>query len=314
MILDSFSNVEKIFGGHVSRVRVAKKNQRISREKNPFFTFSIGMLAIAITCVSIVVWHRSPDQKRDGSITETIELNSSPIWKLPPATRKLGVPNLPGTPQLREVLKSHKPNAVAGYEPESLLLKLNTLIENHPIAIVRTDLNERLKAGTIFVNWQIAQGLYAQFRVVPSGATRMLVLSFDPQWLASVKTSDEIYLAFLVIFHEYVHFQQYERGDEKVKLYFSSTHVPQSQLQITKEDLCRQMWSTEKDAYTQECRVANEWGYPLMETFCLYVDTPTWSHVIFNRLYQNVYLEERVKRICGPIFAELAEHPHPELL
>lgn len=294
----------------MSRIRNKRHLSHTKGEQNPFSVFFNGLVIIAAVCLIIVIMKRSATQVLDQASTDT---KSSFEWKLPPPPRKLGVTNLPGTPQIREVLKSHNTNAVAGYDPESLSLKFRTLVENHPISMIRNELHERLKAKTIFLNWQAAPGLLAQFHIVSSGTTHMLVLSLNPEWLASVQTSDQIYLAFLVIFHEYVHVQQYDLGNEKVKLYFASSHVPESELQITKEDICRQMWFTEHDAYTQECRIANQWGYPLMETFCLYVDSPAWSHVIFNRLYKDAYLEEKVKRVCGPIFAKLAGHPHPEL-
>ena len=301
-------SVEQLVGGTVSRVRVIKNISRQKRQQNPISTFASGAVIIAVICLIIVIVGRSKDQKREQTLVES---TPSRIWKLPPPPRELGPANFPGTPPLREVLKSQKADAVVGYDPESLSLRLKLLIENHPLTIINRELRRRMDSGEIFRNWEPASGLYAQFQIVTSGDVRMPTISINPQWLAEVKTAEQVYVVYLVLLHEYAHFVQYERGDETTKRFFASHRLTEFQLQITKEQLCEFMWSTELDAYTQECRVANKWGYDHMYTFCLYVDSPAWRQANFKRLYKSA--EPQEKQTCGSIFAQQAGHPHPEL-
>lgn len=85
-----------------------------------------------------------------------------------------------------------------------------------------------------------------------------------------------------------------------------------NEYQITQEQACHHMWNAESDAYARECRVANEWGYPMMDKFCLYVDTEDWNHALFTALHRT-RPNPNLSRACLRIHAEMAGHPHPEI-
>lgn len=251
-------------------------------------------------------------------------------WVMPDPPLSRAIANYPTTPQLLAVERSQAENSVAGYDPGSLSLKLKHLIETHPLSIVNHDLYAEIDQGEILINWQPAQGAVAQFQVVPVNALKsislqqskqlkemMPTLTIDPEWLAELMAADEIILSFLVLFHEYVHFQQYKAGDERTKRLFGANFLSEVQRQrwhITQIQGCEHMWMTESDAYAQECRIANEWGFPFGDQFCLYVDSPLWSQALFSMIFNSPTLDPKYRAACIHIYAKLAGHPHPELI
>jgi hypothetical protein len=291
--------------------------------------FKITMfLIVVITLPAIFIFQA----KRSKEAKETSSVVSRPSfdWIMPAPPLSRGKASYPSTPKLLKLKQSQTEHSVAGYDTGSLSLKLEQLIKSHPDSHVNHDLDQKIIHGEIFLNWWSSKEMAAKFQVVPKSkitgvflqpGTQMKeftpTLTIDPFWLANLMTPDEIIFAYLVLFHEYVHYQQYiETTDEQTKQLFSTNFLSEAEkekLHITQDQSCAHMWFAELDAYAQECRLANEWGYPFGDQFCLYVDSPLWSQAFFTMLFNSQTLDPKYKTACMRVHAKLAGHPHPEL-
>jgi hypothetical protein len=125
-----------------------------------------------------------------------------------------------------------------------------------------------------------------------------------------MKEDEGVRYAWLMMYHEFIHYQQYLAASEEEKEVYAS----QAAFGRTTEAQCRKIYESELEAYGKECAVALDWGFPdlLGGSICpASLDEATFKQVIWKQKGENPQLVAAAPE-CLPIWAEAASHPHPE--
>ena len=279
------------------------------------------VLTFLIMFFGAIYWSRQKESKPVvGKSTPVVQTTDANLWPMPqPPSHAPHPGSLPSVQVLPEVVRDNRYPEFRGWEPSSLQLCLKALVQQHPRADIRVELDRLIRTGVITLNFQTQDGISALFQVVQKkyvsehspgtpDKPEYLVLSVSPDWLASLKTTDEVLEGFLVIYHEYQHYKQWTHGDAMMQMIAKAQEDPElrAKIGLTQEMACKDMWDKETAAYAAECRLANSWNFSHMSLLCESVDTPVWTHAVFTGLASR----EPYSLYCQRTFAELAGHPN----
>lgn len=201
---------------------------------------------------------------------------------------------------------------------KDLTLRLKQLVETHPSPEVRVDFNRRVESGELLLNFQSQGWEFAAFSVQiktnivsqQRADNRLLLPMFtiNPDRLAELSTPEQILEAWLVLFHENVHYEQWLAAPPAEQRYsISQKFKPNDELP---PGLCDYHWKVERDAYEKECHLALQWGMPDVweNGICRRVD----DSAAFNQALFLWMEKGSPMRSCVPNWAAAAGHPHPE--
>jgi hypothetical protein len=252
---------------------------------------------------------------------EAARLEALKPWAPLPEPPMPIIGTLPETPTLDPLgfTMSNNGSGLTPGSPENiaLRLRLKRLVETHPRTEINSVFNKRVLTGELMLNFETQQGEFAAFMLLPRnqiGAMqkedrRPLVPMFTMSLLnlANTDTPEEIREAWLVLFHENWHYEQYLSAPADEKALFVSKKKRFDE-QIPKSE-CDHQWKVERDAYTQECRLALEWGMPdVWNGVCRRVD----DDAAFNQALFNWFVQSSPVQACFQAWGTLAGHPHPE--
>lgn len=141
---------------------------------------------------------------------------------------------------------------------------LERLIATHPHQQVRDEFYKLIRDGKILISygWSSTSAAFLLVRVqdldlprsVIPGATRIPVLDVNPDMLQAASQNHAMWVrAQLVVFHEFVHFVQWQTGSKPADTFFPEL-VDQADSSFY--DACMKKWYAEKEAYHQECAFA----------------------------------------------------------
>lgn len=195
--------------------------------------------------------------------------------------------------------------------------RIRFIVENVDPVLSQT-LGKLITSGEIALVFdQLAPGTDAFFGRFPSSFltewgvtdTRDFVPAFivNTNDLDSMKTADDVILFALVLKHEFKHYLQMMELPFEERVFFG----PPSGFTVD-EDFCRMKWTFEREAYFDQCLLANKLGgYPRSSVLCDRV----LSEVAFNQsMFRSMQQSSIYKEFsqCRVVIAEEAGAPDPE--
>ncbi len=251
-----------------------------------------------------------------------MEARMAPLREWP----QLPAPPLPamGTPPQTPVLEPlgfTLPTSVVPQpgSPEqiALSLRLKQLVEAHPRTEVSNGFNQAVTSGELLLNFQTQSWEFATFGVIRSSDvaaiqhhdSRALLPTFSMSLmrLSGLRTAEEVHEAWLVLFHEYHHFEQWRKQPKDERRFWVSRQVAIDEHLSTEE--CDFHWGVERDAYGAECRLAMDWGMPdIWDGLCRPIgDAAAFDQSLFDWISARTPMKS-----CVQHWARVAGHPRPE--
>ncbi len=163
-------------------------------------------------------------------------------------------------------LREFPPDKINPEGPDPLMARLKILIVNHPESKINRDMfNEIYVSKRLVYAYGRQKGLIAGFEQAkyfskekPSEMITAPVLIIDPEILSELKTYESIYEALLILYHEYLHFEQWLTSTETERQFFAAVH---EDTKLSQEE-CKSLWVRERQSYFEECKLAISWGLP----------------------------------------------------
>lgn len=124
--------------------------------------------------------------------------------------------------------------------------QLYRVLSNHPVSEIRHNFLPKIMTGEILVVYESEEGRGTFFSATPEEGIQLHVA----EGLLSRTTR----MQQLVLFHEFVHYQQYTKGQMSSEMFdpsYADSHPEQ------RESFCKQKWHAEYEAYQKECELAD---------------------------------------------------------
>lgn len=294
---------------------------RPNRSSSPSNTPKLIVIAFVTGCTVLLLttnYYRNTkaqiESNNHRSQTPQVEYRADPrAWPLTfkefpwPSNPNVDVPELP-----KAIPITYDGNNPI-FASDVMMERLRILIQGHPAQEIREDLNRLIETNEIIFNFQIpSPKLLAAFRVFnpediawsqTKTKAQQPALIVRPTWLAGIDASSTPE-AWLVIYHEFQHYKQWARGEW--------TDISSQRTTPFTPDECRQVyWEAEIEAYTAECKLAQDLGIHFLPALCPFINEEADFHHAFFLNMSNV-LSNKQERSCLPFLAQEAGHPHPE--
>lgn len=180
--------------------------------------------------------------------------------------------------------------------------RVNFLVDYNLDDKVRLDMRTDLNTRGLVQLFRHQEGQLAVFAYLPpsqqisgaGSASCYPVMIIDPEYVAGLKTRDEILQGMLVLRHEYHH-----RRQQGVRFGLNA-RCPE------RPPSCELFWKDEEDAYWADCKFAQQWGLPsatspLCRTLPQLQD---FRKVLHGHLMLNPYNQGRTE--CHSIWRKMA--------
>lgn len=191
-----------------------------------------------------------------------------------------------------------------------LRVKLRILVRALPLDSTRDAMLAAIESKSLGVELKTKPGQAGAFAVAVFPTEDRPFLGLDRAWLAGVSDEAGILQAWLLLAHEFRHYQQWLVADEAHRLTFAV--YPDRPPDPLQPDGCTALWADEVAAYGLECETAATWGRPDIPGADL-----CSSYAEEAAFRQRVYWifrdgPAKSEKNCAAIWAGLAGHPHPE--
>lgn len=271
-------------------------------------TIGFGSLVLLVPHMKELSGRESDDSIAERELSEVrrIKRAQQQSWGYPELPTML--PKLGTLPPMPATLAS----VVVGPDGSlDVIPKLRDLLKSHPVDEIRLGSSRGL--GELYFNMVDIAGMSAlagRSAWIP-GTSRATVLSINPNTIAGVDTPEEIRDIWLVLYHEWQHLESYDTISPELDRLISS-HPTQIVTAKDRQTYCVTTWEGELEAYTLECRLANQWGgTEFLGSLCQMVeDPPRFKQALFVILGNSPQFNDRP--YCMQYLAREAGHPHWE--
>lgn len=194
--------------------------------------------------------------------------------------------------------------------PFKFMDRATELIRSHPMREVREDFYQEILCGRAQYTTPIRINTDAGFATIEGFPT----IAISPHLLIVLEGKDDnVKWAWLMIFHEYVHYTQWKRSPEKAKAQFELNFEDSSQ------ELCRVRWEGELEAYQKSADFALTLGEfqtsdPVVNEDLVSMIRSSLDPAAFKQwlFFHQARIAENAAPQCMQEYATLAGHPHPE--
>ena len=280
--------------------------------------FVLSILVVVLGFAGVMTYNYQKNMEKYAAVAQKAPVPKQPQVEIDPRAWKTveAPPPVYGT---RPVIPPIPPNVyyadAAGQMDPSMRLKY--VVQNHPDLSISATLSRLIESGALPLSFETQPGMVAQFTYLSSAmvteSTLPLpgewfpVFTFNPSNLVNMRTEEDALYAMAVTYHEFVHYQQWERSDEATRMQFAMKPAG-----IATPEECAHVWSIEREAYWKECELINSWGgITQMKAQCSRItNEEAFNQVLFSMM-MNGPTGHRFPS-CIVTWAKQAGAPYPE--